>query len=251
MLTFSLPAPRPVRQQEQDEDQVYFNFINSIKSQATKIVYETYLKNFMNHYGLSKMSDLLKLEVQNSIIKYLIALREKGLSSNSISVRLNVRLDTVRFDLSCCEIPWDIPNWVTLIVEIFVAIALGAYFYWRQEKAKEHVDELIEKKAKLEQENKTFECDRIIGHLKEILESYQSLKTFLIDYQVGDQTKENLRLILGMSFDSLAIKSIWRMDDAIKQLQGMLKDRPLRLDFLKNLGAMNVIPKFILKENMP
>jgi hypothetical protein len=38
---------------------------------------------------LVELSDLLKLEVQNCIIKYLIALREKGLSSNSISVRLN------------------------------------------------------------------------------------------------------------------------------------------------------------------
>jgi integrase len=43
----------------------------------------------MDYYGLAKLSDLLKLDVQNSIIKYLIALREKGLSSNSISVRLN------------------------------------------------------------------------------------------------------------------------------------------------------------------
>jgi site-specific recombinase XerD len=60
-----------------------------IKSQATKTVYETYFKNFMDYYDLSKLSDLLKLEVQNCIIKYLIALREKGLSSNSISVRLN------------------------------------------------------------------------------------------------------------------------------------------------------------------
>jgi len=43
----------------------------------------------MHYYGLAKLTDLLKLDIQNSIIKYLIALREKGLSSNSISVRLN------------------------------------------------------------------------------------------------------------------------------------------------------------------
>jgi hypothetical protein len=84
-----LSAHRLVRQEQQDEDQVYFNFINSIKSEATKSVYESYLKNFMDYYGLTRLSDLLKLDVQNSIIKYLIALREKGLSSNSISVRLN------------------------------------------------------------------------------------------------------------------------------------------------------------------
>ncbi|HEY7226860.1 MAG TPA: site-specific integrase [Nitrososphaeraceae archaeon] len=84
-----MSEPRLLRQEQQDEDQAYFNFINSIKSEATKSVYQTYLKNFMDYCGLAKLCDLLKLDVQNSIIKYLIALREKGLSSNSISVRLN------------------------------------------------------------------------------------------------------------------------------------------------------------------
>ncbi len=43
----------------------------------------------MKFYGLSKMSDLLAIDVQNCIIKYVMSMREKGLSSNSIQGRLN------------------------------------------------------------------------------------------------------------------------------------------------------------------
>jgi site-specific recombinase XerD len=73
----------------QDEQEVFFNFINSIKSVATKEVYSNNLQLFMKFYNLTKMSDLLKIDVQNSIIKYVISLRESGLSSNTIQVRLN------------------------------------------------------------------------------------------------------------------------------------------------------------------
>lgn len=80
--------------QEIDLDQVkeeegYFNFINSIRSEKTKEVYYGNLKLFMKFNGLDKMSDLLKIDAQNSIIKYVMSLRQSGLSSNSISVRLN------------------------------------------------------------------------------------------------------------------------------------------------------------------
>jgi site-specific recombinase XerC len=76
-------------QKQVNESEVFFNFINSIKSEATKEVYHNNIKLFMKFYGLSKMSDLLALDVQNSIIKYVMSMREKGLSSNSIQGRLN------------------------------------------------------------------------------------------------------------------------------------------------------------------
>lgn len=85
----SEPSFSTVGQKQVNESEVFFNFINSIKSEATKEVYHNNIKLFMKFYGLSKMSDLLALDVQNSIIKYVMSMREKGLSSNSIQGRLN------------------------------------------------------------------------------------------------------------------------------------------------------------------
>jgi site-specific recombinase XerD len=63
------------------------NFINSIKSDITKKIYEYDLKLFMEFCGVEKFEDLIGQ--QNQIITYLMSLREKKLSYNSISTRLN------------------------------------------------------------------------------------------------------------------------------------------------------------------
>jgi len=72
----------------QTED-AYFNFINSIKSQTTREVYDYNLRLFMKFCCIEEVADLLKIDIQNSIIKYVMKMREEGLSSNTISVRLN------------------------------------------------------------------------------------------------------------------------------------------------------------------
>jgi integrase len=71
------------------ENEVRFNFINSLKSEATKEVYSDNLQLFMKFCNIAEMSELLKIEIQNSIIKYVMFMREKKLSFNTISVRLN------------------------------------------------------------------------------------------------------------------------------------------------------------------
>jgi len=68
---------------------VYFNFINSIKSPVTKKIYEDNVKVFMKFCSVSNLGDLLKIEAQRYIIKYIMSLRESGLAPNSITVRLN------------------------------------------------------------------------------------------------------------------------------------------------------------------
>ena len=50
--------------QTANEEEVYFNFINSLKSDVTKITYEREIKKFMNFCGIEKLSDLL-ISVQN------------------------------------------------------------------------------------------------------------------------------------------------------------------------------------------
>jgi hypothetical protein len=55
-----------------DEDEVYFNFINSLKSEITKETYQLNIKLFMNYGSVTKMSDLLVImEPQKQIMKKL------------------------------------------------------------------------------------------------------------------------------------------------------------------------------------
>ena len=68
-----------------NEEEIYFNFINSIKSEITKRVYERDLKFYLNFLKLNKMSELLEIrDPQRQIINYIMSLRERGLASNSI-----------------------------------------------------------------------------------------------------------------------------------------------------------------------
>ena len=69
----------------QRED-VYLNFVNSIKSDITRKIYEYNLRLFSEFCDVDKFEDLIGR--QNQIIPYLMSLREKKLSYNSISTRL-------------------------------------------------------------------------------------------------------------------------------------------------------------------
>jgi site-specific recombinase XerC len=72
----------------QDED-AYFNFINSLKSGVTKKQYEREIRLYMKFCNVSKLSDLLSIvEPQKQIIKYLMSLKERGLAYNSVSLAL-------------------------------------------------------------------------------------------------------------------------------------------------------------------
>jgi len=76
-------------QKTNDEEEIYFNFINSIKSETTKRVYDRDLKFYLNFCGLNKMSGLLEIkDPQRQIINYIMHLRKKGLASNSVSTML-------------------------------------------------------------------------------------------------------------------------------------------------------------------
>ena len=77
-----------IEHQEDKEEEIYFNFINSIKSEVTKETYEKNIKLFMKFCNVTKLSDLLLTDTQKQIVKYLISLREKGLSYNTLSLSL-------------------------------------------------------------------------------------------------------------------------------------------------------------------
>lgn len=73
-----------------ERNEIYFNFINSIRSDVTKEIYEYNVKVFMKFCNVDNFHDLyLMPNPQAQIISHLMSLREKRLSSNSISTRLN------------------------------------------------------------------------------------------------------------------------------------------------------------------
>jgi site-specific recombinase XerC len=72
-----------------NEEEIYFNFINSIKSEVTKRIYEKHVKEFMKYCNVNKLSDLLTIHAQKIIVKYVMSMREKGLAYNSVSLSLN------------------------------------------------------------------------------------------------------------------------------------------------------------------
>lgn len=77
------------QRQVKDEEEVYFNFINSIKFEVTKKDYEDGVKLYLKYCNHSKLSELLTIaDPQKQIIEYIMSLRKKGLSSNTISTWL-------------------------------------------------------------------------------------------------------------------------------------------------------------------
>ena len=79
-----------IQQDPDKEEEVYFNFINSIKSDITRQNYQLHVNLYLKFCNLSKLSDLLTIqEPQKQIINYIMSLRKRGLASNSISTMIN------------------------------------------------------------------------------------------------------------------------------------------------------------------
>ena len=69
------------------QEDAYFNFINSLKSDVTRKIYEYNIRLFMDFCGINNFENLIGQ--QNQIIPYLMSLRKKKMSYNSICTRLN------------------------------------------------------------------------------------------------------------------------------------------------------------------
>jgi hypothetical protein len=96
MMDLKVKQQHQQQQEEQEEEKqpkdlfYYSNFINSIKSKSTKIVYKRRLKYFMHFVGAKSHSELVdnkdKKSIENEIRNYLIYLRqEKKISYETAS----------------------------------------------------------------------------------------------------------------------------------------------------------------------
>ena len=64
------------------EDQLYSNFINSLKSPETKKGYSYALKRFMDFHSITQYSDLMLADKEERIKRYVIHLNDKGMSKS-------------------------------------------------------------------------------------------------------------------------------------------------------------------------
>ena len=68
--------------QEQEKDQLYSNFINSLKSPETKKNYSYALKKYMDFHSMAQYSDLMRADREERIKQYVIHLSNKGVSKS-------------------------------------------------------------------------------------------------------------------------------------------------------------------------
>lgn len=161
--------------------------------------------------------------------------------------------------------PFDIPNWIAVFIEIGIAIAIAIVVYKLQFRTSRLAEELLSKISSMtsrvdaileqrrldEQSKKAFECNRIIDHLEYIQKKEQELKDYLTDYISGDTTSEQLQYFIKQNFTPIAKYRIHEIEDATRQLGDKLKDNTLRLDFLSYIEAFLNLSETVVLDGKP
>lgn len=160
---------------------------------------------------------------------------------------------------------FDIPNWIAVIIELGIGIAIAVLLFKLQSRTSRLAEELLSKISSMtsrvdaileqrridEQSKKTFECKRIIDHLEYIQKKEQELKEYLTDYISGDTTSEQLRYFIKQNFMPIAKYRIHEIEDATRQLGDKLSDHTLRLDFLSYIEAFLNLSETVVLDGKP
>lgn len=160
---------------------------------------------------------------------------------------------------------FDIPNWIAVIIELGIGIAIAVLLFKLQSRTSRLAEELLSKISSMtsrvdaileqrrldEQSKKAFECKRIIDHLVYIEKKEQELKEYLTNYISGDTTSEQLQYFIKQNFMPIAKYRIHEIDDATRQLGDKLKDNTLRLDFLSYIEAFLNLSETVVLDGKP
>lgn len=160
---------------------------------------------------------------------------------------------------------FDIPNWIAVIIELGIGIAIAVLLFILQSRTSRLAEELLSKISSMtsrvdaileqrrldEQSKKTFECKRIIDHLVYIEKKEQELKEYLTEYISGDTTSEQLQYFIKQNFMPIAKYRIHEIDDATRQLGDKLNDNTLRLDFLSYIEAFLNLSETVVLDGKP
>lgn len=160
---------------------------------------------------------------------------------------------------------FDIPNWIAVIIELGIGIAIAILLFKLQSRTSRLAEELLSKISSMtsrvdaileqrrldEQSKKAFECKRIIDHLVYIEKKEQELKEYLTNYISGDTTSEQLQYFIKQNFMPIAKYRIHEIEDATRQLGDKLKDNTLRLDFLSYIEAFLNLSETVVLDGKP
>lgn len=160
---------------------------------------------------------------------------------------------------------FDIPNWVAVLIEIGIAIAIAIVVYRLQAATAkltenllskislmtQRMDALLEQRRLDEHSKKAFECKRIIDHLEYIRKKEEELKEYLTNYISGDTTNEQLKYFVKQNFMPIAKYRIHEIEDATRQLGDKLSDNSLRLDFLSYIEAFLNLSEMVVVDSKP
>lgn len=160
---------------------------------------------------------------------------------------------------------FDIPNWVAVLIELGIAIAIAIVVYRLQAATAkltenllskislmtQRMDALLEQRRLDEHSKKAFECKRIIDHLEYIRKKEEELKEYLTNYISGDSTSEQLKYFVKQNFMPIAKYRIHEIEDATRQLGDKLSDNSLRLDFLSYIEAFLNLSEMVVVDSKP
>jgi hypothetical protein len=160
---------------------------------------------------------------------------------------------------------FDIPNWVAVLIELGIAIAIAIVVYRLQAATAkltenllskislmtQRMDSLLEQRRLDEHSKKAFECKRIIDHLEYIRKKEEELKEYLTNYISGDTTNEQLKYFVKQNFMPIAKYRIHEIEDATRQLGEKLSDNSLRLDFLSYIEAFLNLSEMVVVDSKP
>ncbi len=160
---------------------------------------------------------------------------------------------------------FDIPNWVAVLIELGIAIAIAIVVYRLQAATAkltenllskislmtQRMDALLEQRRLDEHSKKAFECKRIIDHLEYIRKKEEELKEYLTNYISGDTTSEQLKYFVKQNFMPIANYRIHEIEDATRQLGDKLSDNSLRLDFLSYIEAFLNLSEMVVVDSKP
>lgn len=158
---------------------------------------------------------------------------------------------------------FDIPNWVAVLIELGIAIAIAIVVYRLQAATAkltenllskislmtQRMDALLEQRRLDEHSKKAFECKRIIDHLEYIRKKEEELKEYLTNYISGDTTSEQLKYFVKQNFMPIAKYRIHEIEDATRQLGDKLSDNSLRLDFLSYIEAFLNLSEMVVVDS--
>lgn len=158
---------------------------------------------------------------------------------------------------------FDIRNWVAVLIELGIAIAIAIVVYRLQAATAkltenllskislmtQRMDSLLEQRRLDEHSKKAFECKRIIDHLEYIRKKEEELKEYLTNYISGDTTSEQLKYFVKQNFMPIANYRIHEIEDATRQLGDKLSDNSLRLDFLSYIEAFLNLSEMVVVDS--